>query len=238
MNWIALWDEKHVRLGWKGYSSAAFLCSKPLQCTKIITDCMFNTSFKMLKEGWWRHPVVVGKRWAVWIQILSCRAIWPQDKGPKAVLARFYSLITDTGYDTQREYTLSDPCQALRDTETKVHFLLSLLLPLFFLFLLLQVAFAFWLQLNFFLRTEAKKVCSALVCSASSSVIKGCLWEIFPLSFVNTTPYSKWTKLYPKALMMFLCAFLQTKSYQETHNLCQIAVSRLRTNACSLCSMD
>ena len=82
---------------------------------------------------------------------------------------------TDRGYDTQRENTLSDVRQALRDTETRVQFFLFLLLLLFFLFLVSQVAFAFWLQLYLFLRTEAKKVFGALVCSVSSSVIKGCL---------------------------------------------------------------
>lgn len=166
----------------------------------------------MLKEGWWRHPVVVGKSCAVWIQILPCCAFWPQDEEPKAALAGFYLLITDRGYDTQREYTLSDPARLWEMQRQGSNLFFSLLLLLFFLFLLLQAVFAFWLQLNLFLTTEAKKGIECLVLLG----LVFCYHRLFmgnisSLICEHTRPHGKWTKTLPKSFDCVLSCILRKK---------------------------
>lgn len=178
---------------------------------------------------WWEWAELYGYKFC-------CPLPFGHKKGPKAVMTRFYLLIRDTDSDSQREYTLSDPCQTeIQRQGSKLFLLYSCLC--FFLSLLMQLPF--FLHLKLFLRTDTKKGFSALVCLAPSYVVKGYLWQIFTLLFVNTQ-HSRANELkhYPEALMMFLFAFSETKLYQETHNLYQLAASRPVTNACGLCSMD
>lgn len=131
---------------------------------------------------------MVEKSWAVQIQRLPCCSFWPQDRGPEVVLAGFYLLVQIQTVILKERMLWVTPARlwGIQRSSSNLFFPYSCCCFLFSYLCMWPL-----LQLNIFLRTEAKTKVFSAWSAWHHLLLKQVVYEKYSLSHLWThdTPW-------------------------------------------------